>query len=308
MKNITKKIIFMGTPSYATIILKSLLDEENFKIIALFTQQDKKGNRNKITLPHIKEYINNNNINIDTYQPNKLSSQENIEILKKYNPDFIIVAAYGQLLSEDVLSIAPCINLHASILPKYRGASPIQEYIISDDKYTGITAMLMNKGLDTGDILSFCICNGRNKNTLELMDELAHMASKLTIKTIKNFHNIKPVKQHSSISSYAKKIKKSDGKINFTSANEVYKKYLAYQGWPGIFMENGIKIPKLEINEENSNNDKEGIILSIEKEYIIISALKGSLKIFSLHPPSKKPINAYSFIIGRKLKIADSIL
>jgi len=168
--------------------------------------------------------------------------------------------------------------------------------------------MLMNKGLDTGDILSFCIFNGENKNTLELMDELAILASNLTIKTINNFHNINPIKQHSSISSYAKKVKKSDGKIDFLNANDIYKKYLAYQGWPGVFMENGTKIPKLEINETNSVNNKKAIILSIEKEYIIVSALKGSLKIFAFHPPSKKQINASSYILGKRLKIADSIL
>lgn len=303
-----KKIIFMGTPSYATTIFKALIKENNFEVIALFTQEDKKGNRNKITMPHIKQYVEDNNIEIDIHQPAKLSNQENILILKDYNPDFIVVAAYGQLLSEDVLSIAPCINLHASILPKYRGASPIQEYIISHDTFTGVSAMLMNKGLDTGDILSFCIFDGKNKNTLELMDKLAIKASSLIIKTIKTFDEIEPMKQHSSISSYAKKIKKTDGKIDFVNASEIYQKYLAYQGWPSIFIEGNIKIPQLEINEENSKNIKKGIILSIEKEYIIVSALHGSLKIFSFHPPSKKQINAVAYIQGKRLKVADSIL
>ena len=308
MQKITKKIIFMGTPSYATTILDSILKEDDFEVVALFTQEDKKGNRNKITIAHIKEYIQTNNINIDIYQPHKLSNQKNIDIIKNYDPDFIVVAAYGQLLSEDILKIAPCINLHASILPKYRGASPIQEYIISDDKYTGVSAMLMNKGLDTGDILSFSIFDGTNKNTINLMGELAIKASSLIIKTIHNFHNIEPIKQHSSMSSYAKKIKKSDGKIDFMNANDIYKKYLAYQGWPNVFMEGGIKIPKLEINEKNSKNDIEGVILSIKKEYIIVSALKGSLKIYSFHPPSKKQINATSYIQGQRLKVADSLL
>ncbi len=307
MKNTIKKIIFMGTPSYATVIFEALLNDDSFEVVALFTQEDKKGNRNKIAMPHIKQYVQNNEIDIDVYQPHRLSDEGNVEILRKYNPDFIVVAAYGQLLSEDVLGVAPCINLHASILPKYRGASPIQEYIISDDRWTGVTAMLMDKGLDTGDILSFSVLDGENKGTLELMDELAVLASKLTIKTIKNFSDINPIKQHSSMSSYAKKVKKSDGKIDFLNANEVHKKYLAYQGWPGVFIEGGIKIPKLELNEKDSINAKEGIILSIEKEYIVISALQGSLKIFSFHPPSKKQINASSYIAGKRLKIADSI-
>ena len=301
------RIVFMGTPLYATTIFQFLLKEPNFDVVAVFTKEDKRGNRNKITPPHIKQYIIDNNININMHQPNKLDN-ENYEIIKNYHPDYIIVAAYGQILKKDILNLAPCINLHASILPKYRGASPIQDYILSNDKYTAITAMLMNEGLDTGDILSFSTINGRDKNISQLMDELSIKASSLTIKTIKNFKELSPIKQHSSISSYAKKVKKSDGKIDFINAKKIYKQYLAYKSWPSIFMDNGTKITKLKLHDENTIYDKSAIILEIKKESIIISTLKGSLETFYLHPPSKKEIDVISYIKNNSLNVGDSLI
>jgi len=295
----------MGTPSYATEIFKSL--NEVYDVMCVFTQMDKKGNRNKITPPHIKQYIIDNDIKVKLYQPKKLRDDDNVEIIKSLKPDFIIVAAYGAILSQEILDIAPCINLHASLLPKYRGASPIQSYILSDDKLSGVSAMLMDKGLDTGDILAYSVIDGTNKSSYELFDELTEIASKLTLKTIEYFDDLAPIKQHSSISNYAGKIKKSDGEIDFYNASEIYKKYLAYEGWPNVFMNNGTKIPKLEIYS-NDKNDKKGIILDIKDDSIIISCIIGSLKIYSFHSPSKQKINAPAYARGKRLNIGDSIL
>ena len=154
-KNITKKrVVFMGTPDYATSILKGLVESDNYDITLVVTQPDKPVGRKKVlTPPDAKVYALTQGIEI--FQPKTLKEQASIDIIKSQNADFIIVAAFGQILPEDILSIAPCINLHASLLPIYRGASPIQSSLLNNDKITGVTAMLMDKGLDTGDILGF---------------------------------------------------------------------------------------------------------------------------------------------------------
>jgi methionyl-tRNA formyltransferase len=144
----------MGTPDYATTIFKKLV-ESNYELVGLFTQPDKPVGRKQIlTPPHIKQYCIDENIELPIYQPLKLrGNQEARQQIIDLKPDFIIVAAYGQILPKEILNIAPCINLHASLLPKYRGASPIQEALLNDDRYTGVTSMLMEEGLDSGDIL-----------------------------------------------------------------------------------------------------------------------------------------------------------
>ena len=148
----SKKIVFMGTPDYATVIFQELL-ESHYEVVALFTQPDKKVGRKQIlTYPHIKQFCVDNGLSLPIYQPTTLKDEKIINSIKSLNPDFIIVAAYGQILPKQILNIAPCINLHASLLPKYRGASPIQSAILNNDKYSGVTAMMMEETLDSGDI------------------------------------------------------------------------------------------------------------------------------------------------------------
>ncbi|MDR0467732.1 MAG: methionyl-tRNA formyltransferase, partial [Campylobacteraceae bacterium] len=140
----------MGTPSYATRIFKALIDDKNFEITSVFTQPDKPSGRgNHLTPPDIKIFIQDNDINVKIFQPESIKNDEIVESIKSQKPDFIVVAAYGKILPLSILNIAPCINLHASLLPKYRGASPIQYAILNADKFTGITAMLMEEGLDS---------------------------------------------------------------------------------------------------------------------------------------------------------------
>ena len=225
--------------------------------------------------------------------------------IKELNPDFIIVAAYGQILPKEILKIAPCINLHASILPSYRGASPIQEGLLNDDDYLGVTSMFMEEGLDCGDILGFSyLKNKSNMLVDEAFSELSTLASKLTITTLDNFERIKPMKQNSSNASFCKKIKKEDGIVDFKDANKLFLKYKAYSFWPGIFLESELKIKDIELSEEISQN-KEGEILSIEKDYIIVGCKKGSLKIKTLQAPSKNAINSVVYLRGQRLEIGD---
>ena len=242
------------------------------------------------------------------FQPLKLRGNDEVKNqIKSLNPDFIIVAAYGQILPKDILDIAPCINLHASLLPKYRGASPIQESLLNDDNYTGVTSMLMEEGLDSGDMLGFGYLKiTSNMEVTQAFEELSKIAAKLTITTLDNFENIKSIKQNESEVSYCKKIKKEDGLVNFIDAKKLYLKYKAYSYWPGIFLESELKLKDIELNDEKSINNQ-GQILEIEDDFIIVGCEKGSLKIRTLQAPSKKAMNAIDYIRGQRLEI-NSIL
>ena len=304
----SKRILFMGTPDYATTIFKELINSE-YEVIGLFTQPDKPFGRKQIlTPPHIKQFCIDENLVIPIFQPLKLRGNEEVKNqIKSLNPDFIIVAAYGQILPKDILDIAPCINLHASLLPKYRGASPIQESLLNDDNYTGVTSMLMEEGLDSGDMLGFGYLKiTSNMEVTQAFEELSKIAAKLTITTLDNFKNIKPIKQNESEVSYCKKIKKEDGLVNFIDAKKLYLKYKAYSYWPGIFLESELKLKDIELNDEKSINNQ-GQILEIEDDFIIVGCEKGSLKIRTLQAPSKKAMNAIDYIRGQRLEI-NSIL
>jgi methionyl-tRNA formyltransferase len=302
------KIVFMGTPDYATEIFKSLIDEDSFDVVALFTQPDKPvGRKQIITPPHIKQYCIDNSIEVPIYQPNTLKNQDSVDTIKSLNPDFIIVAAYGQILSREILDIAPCINLHASILPKYRGASPIQDAIKNQDSYTGVTSMLMDVGLDTGDILGYSYVDVADKRVDELFNELSIKAAKLTVDTIKNYNNIRPMPQNSSLSCYSKKIKKDDGLIAFDDASKIDAKFRAYCFWPGVFLDSKLKIKDMTILEK-SGNYNQGEILEINKNSIVVGCQTGKIKIVSIQPPSKKEMCVVDYLRGRRLEVGDTLL
>ena len=302
----SKRILFMGTPDYATIIFKELINSK-YEVIGLFTQPDKPvGRKQVLTPPHIKQYCLDENLTIPIFQPLKLRGNEEaknqIEDLK---PDFILVAAYGQILPKEILDIAPCINLHASLLPKYRGASPIQETLLNDDNYTGVTSMLMEEGLDSGDMLGFGYLKiTPNMEVSEAFEELSQIAAKLTITTLDNFENIKPIKQNESEVSFCKKIKKDNGLVEFIDARKLYQKYKAYSFWPGIFLESELKIKDIELNDINSINVA-GEILEIKDDYIIVGCQKGSLKIKTIQAPSKKAITSVDYVRGQRLVLSN---
>lgn len=303
----SKKVLFMGTPSYATEILKELLNNKNYEVIGIFTQEDKPvGRKQLLTPPHIKQYCLENNINIPILQPKKLKDNLVAYIsIKELEPDFIVVAAYGQILPKEILNLAPCINLHASILPNYRGASPIQEGILNDDEYLGVTSMLMEEGLDCGDILGYSyLKNEKNMLVSEAFTKLSDLAAKLTIITLDNYDKLKPIKQNDSSASFCKKIKKEDGEVDFNCAKKLFSKYKAYFFWPGIFLKSELKLKDIEF-VENSSQNIAGEILEIAKDYIVVGCNQGRLKIRTLQAPSKNSINSVEYIKGKRLTIGD---
>jgi len=301
----SKKIIFMGTPDYATTILKKLV-ELKYEVVALFTQEDKKVGRKQIlTPPHIKQYIIDENINIPVFQPKTLKEAGIKEIIRTFDADLIIVAAYGQILPQNILDIAPCINLHASLLPAYRGASPIQQCLLNKDEYTGITAMNMEAGLDSGDILALKYLKIEDFMDVEyLFNNLAILAATLTVDVIENYENIKATKQNTSKVSHCGKVTKDDGQILFDDASDILAKYKAYRFWPGLYLKSGFKLKELSLNETTSSN-KEGEILQINKNNIIVGCTSGSLIITKVQQPSKKEVSVNDYIRGSHLQVGD---
>jgi len=299
----SKKIVFMGTPDYATVIFQELL-ESHYEVVALFTQPDKKVGRKQIlTYPHIKQFCVDNGLSLPIYQPTTLKDEKIINSIKSLNPDFIIVAAYGQILPKQILNIAPCINLHASLLPKYRGASPIQSAILNNDKYSGVTAMMMEETLDSGDILGFDYVKlNINTDVLKLFNQLSNSAASLIIDILERFDNITPKKQNEAKVSFCPKITKSDGLVSFDNSMSLYSKYKAYKYWPGIFLESGLKLKKISLVDKEGEN-KSGKILAVDSDSIIVGCSLGSIRVYSVQAPSKKEVDILSYINGKRLSL-----
>ena len=300
-------VIFMGTPDYAQKILERLISEADINVVAVYTQPDKPVGRKKVMTPPVVKVVAQEN-EIEVYQPNRLRDEEVVKELLKIPCDYIVVAAYGQILPLSILNHAPCINLHASILPQYRGASPIQQTLLNNDSLTGVTAMLMEEGLDTGDILKIeTISVDKDMMVEPLFNALTEIATELTVDVLKNFNTYTPMKQDESLASHCKKITKKDGEIAFNDAEDIYNKYRAFTPWPGIYLESGLKLKKIALESSTSENE-EGKILVIDSESIVVGCIKGSLRIYTLQPQSKKEMSVIAYINGKRLAVADTLL
>ena len=297
------RVIFMGTPSYAVAILDKLI-KKNYNIVGVFTQPDKVVGRKKIlTPPEVKNYILKNNLNIEIFQPNSLREDAIYKEILTLNPDIIVVAAYGQILPKNILEICPCINLHASILPKYRGASPIQSAILNNDKISGVTAMKMGEKLDDGDMLGFSFLDISHLKSDEVFKQMEALASNLTVKILKNLNNIENFSQFDALSSKCSKIKKDDGLVKFSDdAKEVFQKFKAFYPWPGIFLEDGTKLLDIEFVGGSKSSDF-GKIVNLDKKSFDINFKNGVIKILKIQEKAKKPLLANDFINGKRLKI-----
>ena len=300
-------VIFMGTPDYADVILNALIEDSDINVKAVYTQPDRPVGRKKVlTPPIVKKRALAHNILL--YQPERLRDESVVKELLEIKCDYIVVAAYGQILPREILDHAPCINLHASILPHYRGASPIQQTLLHGDKETGVTAMLMQEGLDTGDILKIEKIKVHDDEMVEsLFERLTQVAAALTLDVLKNFKQYKPLPQNDSEATYCKKITKADGEVTFDDAQILYNKYRAFTPWPGIYLESKLKLKKIALYDTDSSN-RAGEILSIDKESIVVGCKKGSITIFRVQPESKKEMDVLAYINGKRLNIADTLL
>ncbi|OQX57233.1 MAG: methionyl-tRNA formyltransferase [Helicobacteraceae bacterium 4484_230] len=282
------KIIFMGTPDYASRILESLVAQKDMDVVAVYTQPDKPVGRKKtMTPPPVKVLAEEQNIPV--YQPGRLRDDAVVEQLLQIECDFIVVAAYGQILPKEILGHAPCINLHhASILPQYRGASPIQQTLLNGDRETGVTAMLMEEGLDTGPILTIERITVADDEMLESLFG----------------SSLKPLPQNDSEATYCKKITKSDGLVRFDDAASLFDRYRAFTPWPGIYLESGLKLKKIEL-VDSLRKHKAGRILTVDKESVTVGCRSGELRIYTLQPSSKKEMKAVDYLNGKRLGVDD---
>ena len=300
-------VVFMGTPDYAVRILRHL-KEADFNIKAVFTQPDKPVGRKQILTPsEVKIYAQNELVDVPVLTPNTLKDEAVVAKLKAFEPKFIVVAAYGKILPKAVLDIAPCINLHASILPKYRGASPIQSAILADEKQTGVTAMLMDAGLDTGDMLDFAYTPCEDKTAAQLFDELGDLAGELIVRVLLNFANLTPLKQDDAQATHCKKITKSDGLFSFKeSARQIYNKFRALTPWPGVYLASGLKILDLKyLCGREDERRRPGEIIFDGKYYIYVACGEGALCIETVQEPGKKTVDASAYLNGKRLGIGD---
>lgn len=300
------RIIFMGTPEYATQILRTLSDANDVEVVAVYTQPDKPvGRKALLTPPSVKVFAQEKNIPI--YQPNRLRDEDVVEQLLNIPCDLIIVAAYGQILPKAILDYVPCVNLHASILPNYRGASPIQQSLLNDDKTSGVTAMWMDEGLDTGAIIQIMTLEIAPDEMVEsLYTRLTHIACDLTLDVVRTWDRKTAVKQENEKASHCKKISKSDGLIMFDEAREIHNRYRAFTPWPGIFTESGLKIKALSLEEEESEGTA-GEILAIDVNSIVVACTRGSLRITVLQAPSKQETSAVAYLNGKRLVCGNTL-
>ncbi len=299
------RIVFSGTPLFAVPSLKALL-QSGEEIVAVVTQADKKRGRDRIpSPPPVKEFAIHSEIKV--LQPTNMKDPAFLNELSFMKPDIIVVVAYGKILPLPILKLPHlgCINVHASLLPKYRGAAPIQWALINGEKKTGVTTMLMDEGLDTGNILlqeETEIADEDNAGTLS--QRLSEMGASLLMKTIKGIKggSLKPVPQGGT-PSYAPPLKKEDGRIDWSrSATEIFNFVRGMYPWPCAycyFNNERIKITRVTVFEGS------GVPRRVEKaskDKLIVGTGKGLISILELQPEGKKSMPAAAFLQGRRLK------
>ncbi|MEI3322286.1 MAG: methionyl-tRNA formyltransferase [Eubacterium sp.] len=301
------KIVFMGTPDFSVNALENIV-KAGHDVVGVITQPDKpKGRGGKMQYTPVKEKALE--LGLDVYQPQRVKETEFIEKLKEMNPDAIVVIAFGQILPKAILDMPKygCINVHASLLPKYRGAAPIQWSVIDGEKETGVTTMYMNEGLDTGDIIDKVVVPIDKKETGgSLFDKLAIEGGKLILKTLIELENGTAVRtpQDDSKSNYAGMINKQLGKIDFNkSANEIERLIRGLNPWPSAYTKMDGKTLKIwDADVDDSENDSApGTITEIGKDFIRVATGKGSLKILELQLEGKKRMKTRDFLNGAKI-------
>jgi len=300
------KVIFMGTPDYASRILQTLIDQEDIEVAAVYTQPDKPVGRKKmLTPPPVKKCAMASGILL--FQPERLRDDVVIRALQAIACDFIVVAAYGQILPKAVLDHAPCINLHASILPQYRGASPIQQSLLNADSRTGVTAMLMEEGLDTGPILRIeTIEISEDENAGTLFERLTELAARMTPEVLRDFAALEPEPQNDAAASLCKKISKADGEVAFDDAQDLYNKFRAFTPWPSVYLRSGLKLVSLRLADAREPREA-GRILAIESDRTLVGCTRGSLWVETVQPPSKKAMRIVDYLNGKRLGVDDTL-
>lgn len=309
------RIVFMGTPDFAVGALEALI-KAGHEITAVVTQPDKpKGRSKELQFPPVKKCALKHGLPV--FQPRRIKTAESVEELKKYVADVYIVAAFGQILSQEILDIPAygCLNIHASLLPKYRGASPIQHVIIDGETKTGVTIMQMDAGVDTGDMLYKKEVSIEDTDTFEtLHDKLAVLGGEAIVEALPLLEagKLTPEKQQDELSCHAPLIEKKMGKIHFgRSASEIDRQIRGMNPWPSAYTSyhgkqlkiwRAVPVPAIEaVREIDGVTVTPGAIVTVAKDYIEVAAGEGNLRIYELQIEGKKRMSAHDFLLGVKI-------
>lgn len=303
------KVIFMGTPDFAVPTLEKL-HEKGHDVQLVVTQPDKKrGRGKKVSFSPVKEKALE--YGIEVFQPRSVNTPESIQKLKDINPDIIIVAAFGQIVSEELLNIPEhgCVNVHASLLPYYRGAAPINWCIIRGEKVAGVTIMMMEKGLDSGDmVLKGEVEIGKEETAGELYDRLKALGGELLVEAVDMFENgtVTKTPQNHELSTYAPMMDKTLGHIDWAKNGEDIKNLVrGTQPWPGCYTQyedNKIKVFKVDF-ELGEFKGESGEILAANKDGIEVKCLDGKVIIKELQSPGKRRMVVRDFMAGNSMEI-----
>ncbi|HKI47708.1 MAG TPA: methionyl-tRNA formyltransferase [Desulfobacteria bacterium] len=301
-------LVFMGTPDFAVPTLK-MLHNSRHSILAVVTQPDRpKGRGQEMQASPVKLYALEQGLKV--YQPEKASAPEFVAELAELQPDLIVVIAYGQILRENLLSVPKhfCMNIHASLLPKYRGAAPINWAIINGDQETGVTTMKMDKGLDTGDILLMKKVTIENDDTAQhLHDKLSEAGGTLALETVEQLENgeLKFIPQNDAESTYASKLKKEDGCLRWDQEAEVIRNRVrGMQPWPGTFgflKGKRLRICKVETGP-GTKEDAPGVVMRVSDYGIEIGTLKDRIIVTEIQPEGKKKMAVKSYLQGHPVE------
>jgi methionyl-tRNA formyltransferase len=304
----------MGTPDFAVPALTMLVNE-GYEVVCVVTQPDRKKGRGKaVTITPIKEIAIKNNIEV--FQPEKIKKQEALETIRSYKPDLFITAAYGQILSKELLDIPKygCINVHASLLPEYRGAAPIHWSVINGEKKTGITTMLTDVGLDTGDILIKKETKiGQDTTVGELHDELAQLGAITLKETLEELTKgtLKSIPQDDSKATYAKTFKKDIGKIDFNkTSQEIHDLVRGTCPWPGAYTEyqgSRMKVWKTKIEDNACSKEKPGTIIEVSKEGMLVVTSSGAIRIIDVQFASCRVMCVGEYICGNTINVGETL-
>lgn len=301
------RIVFMGTPDFAVPTLEALI--AGHEVAAVVTQPDKpKGRGKAMAFPPVKEKALEHHIPV--YQPVKVREEGFLAELKKINPDVIVVVAFGQILPESILTLPKygCINVHASLLPKYRGAAPIQWAVINGEKETGITTMYMAKGLDTGDMIDKTVIEVAPKETGEsLHDKLSAAGGKLILKTLASLEEgtVKRIPQDDAQSSYAGMLTKDLGEIDWKKdAASIERLIRGLNSWPSAYtFWNGKTLKIWDADVVESNVDvPAGTVTAVEKNHILVQTGEGQLKLNEVQLQGKKRMTVQAFLLGNMVE------
>ena len=300
------KILFMGTPDFASAVLNKML-EAGCEVVGAVSQPDKpKGRGHKFMPTDVKKAAEA--AGIPVYQPESLRNEALMPVLEELKPDVIVVAAYGKILPSYILDYPRygCVNVHASLLPKYRGAAPIQRAIINGDKTTGVTIMQMAQGLDTGDMLARADTEiGEYETAEQLFDRLAEIGGDLLVETLENIDSVIPEKQNDDEATYADKITREDGRIDWTmSADRIIRLINGMNSWPLAYTSYKNEILKIAEAVKTEASGIPGEIKELrKKEGLIIVCGEGAVCVKTAQFPGSRKMNVEDYARGHEIEI-----